>query len=173
MEEFNFKIKGGEKITIVLAKFADERDYFEVRALNSNGDLIGYIDFFIYYDENACFLDAIEVEPLYLNTGVGSCMSIIFEKFLLQNYVNRIDGIYFPHGKIGKVLAKKFYNTHGYAIFKNAHLHKRLEKRDYNVPEFIEVRDSIHWAPIALQNKKDSNKKSKTTPVPVEDEYKK
>ncbi len=147
MKKFKFEIKGGEKIFVELTKLINEADCYEICALDANGGFIGYIDFDIYPKQSTCFLDAIEVSPAYLNTGVGSCMSVVFEKFLMQKGVERIDGIYCPHGKYGEVLAKKFYLNHNYAIFKDTYIHKNLQKNDYNVPELVEVCRTIDWLP--------------------------
>ena len=158
MKKFEFEIKGGEKVFVELTKLIDEADCYEICALDANGGFIGYIDFDLYPKQKACFLDAIEVSPIYLNAGVGSCMSVIFEKFLLQNGVETIDGIYCPHGKFGKFLAKKFYLNHSYAIFKNTYIHKNLRKNDYNVPELIEVSRIIDWLPTGwAHTKRDKN----------------
>lgn len=152
MKEFQYLIKDDEQISIKLYKvtvFSD--DYYEFRAYNGAEDYIGYLTFMLHPRQLECELREIRVAPTYLNRGVGSSMSNIFEQFLLQNNCNNINGVYYPMGE-GAIFTPAFYARNGYDLVDDdgyMGLVKEVVKKDQNVPRLIEYDtvDEFTYAP--------------------------
>lgn len=142
MKQFEFLIKDFDKILLEIFSVPEISSHFyQIWAFNKEMKPIGYLGFEILRKYHQADLRGINVDPKYLQKGVGSSMNKLFEQFALQNDCQYIKGIYAPFGE-GAAAAAKFYKRNRYHISIEddtfAILEKTIYKMDSDVPQFIE-----------------------------------
>lgn len=84
-----------------------------------NNERIGYVSY-LFKKRHKAWLNDIFVKKEYRKKGLGTILLYMFENDCHDNYVEGIEGKFYPHDEDGNVV-KAFYEKHGYKILKDGY----------------------------------------------------
>lgn len=116
--------------------YTPAKDYYTLRCLNKNQEM-GFLTFQI--NEANAWLYYVCTHPQYRHSGVGLALLAVFEKYVFDNGVCRIEGKFYPENQF----AKQLYDKAGYSIEKDGYdtlVCKNIyENTHASIPEFEKV----------------------------------
>ena len=134
-KERNIILKNGKQVKLQSNQIDYENRHI-IKAINDNGDNVGYLIFKIQEDK-VCYLIKIEiVDSNYSHQGLGTAMLRFMERLASEQYCRYVDGRFFPCGSLGK-FAKDFYIKNGYKI--NEEYYDKCISKQINIVADIDI----------------------------------